>query len=266
MATRLTKLVIKEFALVDKGAGKGVPITLTKRREPQEIKKMTVDEILAKLPEADRAVMQAALAAAAKKPEPAPEMKADQPPAGVAPGVAKAWPTLSEEVKKHFVDQAKVAAEAEAKARADEVKKADELRAEVQKLRDAEERREFIAKAEKLKAVPGLSTDELATLLHAVSKGRAVPSEIAKKLEASLASVDEVVRKSKLFSESGSLGRGGEGSARSKIEAIAKSILEKDAKLTIEKARVQAAESNPDLYREAQAEQSKARKAHKRAA
>lgn len=127
----------------------------------------------------------------------------------------------------------------------DKIAKADDLEKRVKKMEDDDALRVAVAKAKKLQYVSGMKTEELGKFLKSASES--MGPEAFKTFEALLKGANDAVKKSGLLSELGS-GLGGDGNASSELEAIAKSLKEKDPKLTIQKARLEAAKLNPELY------------------
>jgi chorismate mutase len=112
--------------------------------------------------------------------------------------------------------------------------------------------REYLAKAESYRRVPGISSEDLATVIRTVTEA---DPEKAAKLEAMLAATNSSMAKSELFREIGSSANGftGQG-ALAKMQAAATAIAKEDPKLTPEKAMSEAQRRNPDLYQQYQRE------------
>lgn len=265
------KLVVDEISFVDEGASPGARVAIYKRRDGVEKSAMNLDQILSTMPEeqknailaaldaAQKAGMEAGkLAAAAQPPAPpAPEAPegpevvveaakpeqvacADQPP----PPAAKPDP-MAEEMKKRLDAERSEVAKAKAEA--------ESLRKRLDEITDRDEQREYVAKA-KAMPLPTLDESELGTVLRSVAKGRVIPEALAKKFETALGAISTAIAKSKLFDEVGASGANDDGSPKSKLEAIAKSLKAADPQLSDAAAFTKAAEANPKLYEEARAQ------------
>lgn len=202
-------------------------------RTPTEEPVKKLSEILAGLPEADRAVVKAALdegtAAVTKaKEEHAAEiakLKADTTPPDPYAGVPAA-------VRKRLE-------EADARNA--------QLEARVAKMQADGERAEF-AKGLVFKALPGTPA-ELAELIYDV------PVEKRTKLVAIVKALDAAAAQGGVLQTLGTdRGDPAAGSALAKIEARAQEIVKAAPGTSIEKARTQAMHENPALYEEAEAE------------
>ncbi len=99
---------------------------------------------------------------------------------------------------------------------------------------------------ESMAAVPGASVPELAAILKSASKGLA--ADEYKKLETVLKSASAVIQKSALLREVGGAGAPAADSPEGEINELAKALVEKDPKLTIQKARVAVIDAHPELY------------------
>lgn len=131
------------------------------------------------------------------------------------------------------------------KAHGDAIAKAEALERVVEKMRSDAAEKECVAKAEKqFGALPGKSAQEIGRILKSVQD---TDSKMATQLEELLASANDVIVKSGLFSEAGSNQSEG-ASAWERIEAIAKGIRDADPKVSVAKSVDMAMEQNPDLY------------------
>lgn len=206
-------------------------------------KAMTLEEVLASLPEDQRAVIAAALAEAAAKEEPEekPEEKADEE----KPEEEKiARDKLPEPVRKALEK-----AEADA---AERDKEAKELRKRVEAMESEKELTELTKRAkDSMNFVPGAKTEDLGKMLQ-VAK-RSMSAAQFEQLEKVLKSSSAAIAKGKLFEELGSDREGGDD-AESQLRALAKSLREKDPEMSESKAVLKAAEMRPDLYAQRQAE------------
>jgi len=251
MPTSLRGLRISKVDFVDKGAAIGARITLFKRREPQQTTQvektegadMTLQEVLEALPEEQRTVVEAAMAElAAKNAEPA--MKADEP----KPEEKEEKEEKEEDVLKSLPASLRKQLDADRQAVVIAKKQADEARQEVAKMRDAELDRECVAKAAKLAhGALGLETKDLAAIFKSVSKGEALSTDLAKKLDQHFGAVEAALKKSDLFKEFGRAGDG-EASPQSQLESVSKALREKDPSLTDIAATMKAYELRPELY------------------
>jgi hypothetical protein len=231
--TRLRMLRIDRVDLVDRGAAIGARITLTKRRdraEKEHPKMPTLDEILAKLSEAERAVVETALRASAAPPKEAEKMGEPGEPPKLEDAVKRLDPRIAAEVVELR-------------------KRAESSEAEIAKLRDAESTRVAVAKAETVKAgAIGLALPEVAEIYKRSAAKEPLPDELVAKLHGHFAATAAVVAKSALFKEHGAPGAVDAESPAAQMEAIAKSIKAADPKLSEIEARIAAYKSNPELY------------------
>lgn len=272
-AHRYRNLRIGEISGVDQGASPGALVTFWKRRSGVEKSAMNLDQILSTMPEEQKNAILAAIDAAQKAgmeagklaaqqpappadpaaapapegPEvvveaakPDPVACADQPP----PPAAKPDP-MAEEMKKRLDAERSEVAKAKAEA--------ESLRKRLDEITDRDEQREYVAKA-KAMPLPTLDESELGTVLRSVAKGRVIPEVLAKKFETALGAISTAIAKSKLFDEVGASGANDDGSPKSKLDAIAKSLKAADPKLSDAAAFTKAAEANPKLYEEARAQ------------
>ncbi|MBC7340897.1 MAG: hypothetical protein H5U02_00325 [Clostridia bacterium] len=127
------------------------------------------------------------------------------------------------------------------------VKKAEELEKVLKEERDKQARKEFIQKAATEFANLPTKPEEFGLVLKGLAEK--APEEYAK-LEGVLKAADEAIRKGALFAEIGRSGGLAGGSAMSKIEAVANSLVQKDANMTKEQAIAKALELHPELYTE----------------
>ncbi len=217
---RIKDLEIGMLSLVPQGAGKGVTVCLYKsRQKPKEKAKMSLEEILAALPEEQRRVIQEALAAAAQPKAEPPKPEDEMPPA--------------------------------AKARLDafalEIKAAHD---EVKKLRDEKVSREYLEKARVLglEYLPGATLEQHAKSLRAVEE--TLSAEDAKAIVGAMTKAASAVKASALLASHGSTREGDTSDALGKLRLIAKAKQEKDATLSEAAAFVLACKEQPALYAE----------------
>ena len=258
MTKRITNLRVDAVDGVDAGAAVAARVTLMKRHpitknetEVQvtvctetetetETTTMSLDQILAKLTPEERKVVEDALAAASK---------AGAQAAPAADANVEMMKRLPEEIRKQLLErEAVLKSEREALE-----KRAAEDRQRIEKMEEANLTREYVEKARALPfGIPGLSTDELAEVKKSLDRGRPVPTEIAKKLDASFTAIggaEGVLAKSDIFKERGSQ-RGGstDGSAGAELQAIAKRLVDEGKAPNMSVALAKAAEQNRALY------------------
>lgn len=217
--TILRRLTITGVHLVDVGDNPGAKVALVKRRPAPVEKAMpkTLEEVLAALPEDQRAVVEAALMAA-KQPAAQPEMVEDA--------------CKPDEMKGEGVT--KMAAELES------------LRKRVRELED-EAILEQIRKrvAGELSSLPGKADDVVAMLKSAWSS---MPRPAYDSLLATLKAAAQVCAKSGPFAEVGSAGSADQG-ASERVARLAAEVRKSDPKLSMAQARARVYEQHPDLYR-----------------
>lgn len=138
------------------------------------------------------------------------------------------------------------------KSQKEAVAKAAELEAVLKAERNERLNREYIAKAEKDFSAMPVNSGELAMLLKGLNDA---DPKLTAKLETILKAANEAIGKSSLLNEVGSAAKSQSGSAMSRLEDIAKSMVSKaEGKLTPAAALVLAMEQNTDLYTEYLAE------------
>ncbi|MCP4603225.1 MAG: hypothetical protein GY847_22370 [Proteobacteria bacterium] len=121
------------------------------------------------------------------------------------------------------------------------------LTEQLEKSEDIRKQNEWSVKVEKsLGHYPGKTPEELTKSLFELEKAN---PEMAAEHFKVMSEVSENMRKSELMTERGSSAIGG-GTAYEKIQKMAKGLVEKDAKLSLEDAEAQVIESNPELYDE----------------
>jgi len=266
----LSKLKVDEISIVDAGASGNDKVTprivLAKRRddddatlEPWLVRKIkqffakqqeptmpTLEDILTKMPEEDRNVILAAIEAAKPAPAPAPAPVPAPTVAPTAEEMAKALEGLPEPVRK--------ALEAKLEAKDTSDAEREQLAKRVATLEAEREFQTFVAKAKALPHLAGKSTEQIAKLLQAASKG--LEGEDYESVIKLLVTADAAVAKSALLRDVGSPLPADEDSPEGQLQAIAKNLREKDPSLSEAAAMVKAAEENQELYnarREAQA-------------
>jgi len=183
--------------------------------------------------------------------------KADPPPLILKKEATPSTPALPaelEEIAKSDPAKAKLLAKAAQESPAayallmeSEEEKA-ELKKSVNTLTEKARDSEAIAKAEKLD-LAGVDKTKLAGVIKGLDAAGLSDSVLS-----ILTALNKQVEKSTLFSEVGSGRVSAAGSALAKMEEIAASMIQKDGKLTREAAIVKIAASNPQLYREYEAE------------
>lgn len=224
MAKKIKKLKISEVSLVDKGAGIGVEVCLSKRKEDSP---MTLEEALMMLPEDAKAVVMAALAEADK-------MKAETPP--------------EEEPKDPPADPKKPEDEEFAK-RLDAIAKENvELKKKLDAQLEAVAKRDATDKVAKLDAaIPGAEQAAVGELAYEVTKK--LSEDAAKTFWAVLEATAEVSKK--LGIRIGHSDPTINGSAMDQLTVIAKKLRTEHPSMTEQQAMVRAYELNPDLYAQA---------------
>lgn len=231
---RLRRLKLTKIDLVDHGAAIGARVTLAKQRIIKEDHYMTLEEVLASLDSEKKAVIMAALEAAAQK---APVTKPDMPDE-----------EKKEEAMKLLPEYLRKQIDADREAVRVAKREADEARERIAKLEDDNLTREYVLKAKSFEAIPVLSADELGQVLKSVDTGKAITKDLSAKLMQSFAATTEIVRKSKLFEIHGSHGGHDADSPLAKLKSVAKRLKEQDPKLTDAAALALARDQNPDLY------------------
>lgn len=240
--SRLTKLRVRKISGVDLGGALDPNVTLMKRRDPvaKEQSMMSFDEAIADLPPEKKAAILAAMEkAAGKKDAPAPDEMAKRLLAQVPEEVRKlldaekAESAKREEVAKRDAEEAKKAAADIAKRLAD--------------IEEANETREFVAKAKNIRFP--LETGDLANVLRCVAKGRVMSPDLSKKFETALESVSKALSEGAL-AEIGSLG-GESDNPNTKLQSIAKALKAQNPALSEIAALNEAYRLNPKLYEQA---------------
>jgi hypothetical protein len=276
----LMDLTVDEISVVDQGASGNADalpkIVLAKRRDSDSssasedrivtrvvsaVRKlfgkeniMTLEDILAKLPEEERAVVLAAFEQAAAPAAPAAPVVPAAPVAPAAPVVPmaaqnepaeptedemqKALAGLPEPIRKRLETAEKAAAEKDTET--------TELRKRLDDMEERQEVAKFMSKAAELPYLAGQSTAEIAKLLRAASKS--MKPEEYKAIEKMLADANTAVEGSPLFKEQGGRGNDAEKTAKGQIEAIAAKMRESDPKLSRAQAVSKALHENPELY------------------
>jgi len=255
-ATALLDLEIEEVAFVDKGAGFAPRILITKRRVAsdaprQEVKKMSLDEILASLSEEQRAVIMAAIEHAkmmASKPmSPEPEKE------GVSVEIEAMMP---EPMSKPLVDGKEPEGYMKRLAAIEKARESDRValakaRAEIDALRHREKVAKYLGEADRdFAAVPGISTEQVAKLLVACDD--ACEGSDLRAVRPLLKAAHESVRASELLKQHGAAGRG-PSTARAAWDAKVGEIAKRDS-MSKSKAIVIAMREAPELYTQAREE------------
>lgn len=285
---RLRDLRIKRIDLVDQGAAVDARVTLFKRDDVAKFgalqaQPMTLQQALAAMPEDTRKLVEEALAAAAKsaqqpappqnqspqqqaqQPAPQPPPQQSMPPKQEQKPMPEMTPEqmkqqeemkkqLAEEIRKQLADEGKAEREALAKKleAAETQAKAD--REAVEKMRDDQLERECVSKAAEFpRGTVGLSKAESVSILKSLRQEKPLSKELAAKLEKHFAATEELLAKSAVFTEIGSSFDGGDASPMQQLEAIAKSLKDKEPTLSSQAAFDRAAELNPKLYEAARA-------------
>jgi hypothetical protein len=244
MAARLKNLRISKVDLVDKGAAIGARVTLYKRHVAADsggatLRKgdtMDLESILASLPEEQRKVIEAALAAKAEAD--AAAMKADEPAA------ESAVKRLPAEVREIVESQ-----QAELRKRLDEASK------RVAQLEDESLSRELVAKSARFaRGAIGIAQADLVAILKSIAKGEPLSAKHGEMIEKHFVSVESLVCGSDMLREIGSSSPS-PGSAREQLSAIAKRLRETNPEISEAAAIDRAAKANPSLYAAARKEE-----------
>lgn len=262
---RLHKLRVRSIDGVDLGAAMGARITLMKRRpQPTQVAKsdttvtVTVCEdddegekhmemneglaaVMAKLSPEDQKIVETALAEAAKK---EPVEMAAQPPAEKKPEdpVAVAKSKLTPELRA-AIDDALAKRDAEAIAAKQQLV---DVEKRLHKKEEADLDRVFVEKSADI-ALPGLARAEVAQVLKHLDRERAIPKDLAAKVEKSLRSASALLKDGPAFREVGASGDGASG-PESELEAVIVEKRRANPKLSYEQAYVSALEERRDLY------------------
>lgn len=261
MANLLRVKRIDEISLVDKGASGNATvkpaIVIAKRRSSDVNDKktegvlakilkaiglkaesgMTLEEVLSKLGDAEKAVILNALEAAAMKAGPPmmPAEEEEKPEEEKRKAtLAKQLAELPDEIRKSLVDAEKAKGEAA------------ELRKRLDAIEEEREMEAFTAKAKSMPFLAGASTVEVAKALRAVK--RQSPGEYEKIVKV-LELADTAVKSSKIFSAPGMHGSGPDEPV-GKLHAIAKKLVSDGVAKTKHEAMGLALKDNPELYAE----------------
>lgn len=120
-------------------------------------------------------------------------------------------------------------------------KTAADALAEVAKLQDKDALSDVVKRVTPLTMIG--KADDIGALIHKMAK---VDKAAAEQIEAIFKALNERLAKSALFTENGS-SRNGITKATEEIQKLAEEMVRKDAKVSIEKARMEVRKSNPDL-------------------
>jgi hypothetical protein len=217
MATALRHLKIRRVALVDKGANQEAFVTLYKRADPQEDVNMD-DKDLEKVSESlfQRLV----------------KLFKSKPAEDGAEGDAPAADAVAKQHADELAERERKLAERET-----EIAKRD---AEIAKLKDAEEAKEYIAKAAKL---PGFGKAEnFGPILQKIAK--ALTAEEFAAFSQQLAGAQGQIQASKLFAELGVGGEPEQADPLAKLDTMAKHMVAKsEGKLTFAQAYTAAVQT-----------------------
>jgi len=244
-ADPMTKEQIEAVVKVLKAMGYKVEKAEAKKDAPT----MTIDEVLGSLTPDQKAVVLAALQAAAakelsappKKDEPAPkepDATGDEPKKE-PPMLKRA--DLPEDVRK-ALDEGEAAK-----------KESAELKKRLDGMVDKQEAADFLAKASDLKYLAGASTVEISKALRA-AKNSLDEKEYATVVKL-LESANEAVRTSKLLRAPGTAGGDDAGGdATAKMDGIAKKLVADGKAKDYKQALSKAMRENPEIYSEYKAE------------
>lgn len=250
MATRLKKIKVNEVSLVTRpaiakefllyksedGAQEAPVVTEEIVKEEQPITEAP-SEIVKEEPVVEVAEVEKGKDKKEKKPKP---VKKEEEP---APEVEKA---AEPEVVTKEMELAKQLEESRIQKEA-LMKELDELKKAAEIAKEAEITKEFIAKADKeLKHVPTVVASKFGPVLKAASQK--LTKEEYDAIYTALAGAEAIIKASSLTKE---LGVGGEdlsAEPAAQLDAIAKSLQEKDGSITYAKAYTLACEKNPQIY------------------
>lgn len=233
MANRLTDLVLRAIALVDKGANPLARVALSKRDDAEET-----------MQKAEHGSMEECMAAGKSEAECKELMAAikraeeDTMPDKLPEDVTKALAEVAELKKR--------AADAEAAQQAAE--------ARIAKMEDQQQREVFIAKAQEFTDLPGVNPDDFGPMLRK-AYGVWTPEE-QQKLESILRGAVKIAQDSALFQEVGAA-RPAIGSALDKLNAKANELVQKDGKMTFAQAFAKVCDTDEGkaLYRQHEQEE-----------
>lgn len=216
---------------------------------------MTLDEILAKLSEEEKAVVLAALAAA-KGPVAAPVVSSDAVP------VVSAEETEEERKKKELeasasglakrlVEKAQKEIEIE-KAKADEAKgELVKLQKQVNELKEANRMVAFEKKAKELEYLPMAQVDIAKVLKKADDMGGKEGEALVKMLT----NLNKASKASPILQEYGTSHEDGIVTPLQKQNNLVKEIQKANPKLSLEQAKIAVWKANPELYQQIQNEE-----------
>jgi hypothetical protein len=244
---------VELLSIVDKGASgndrvrprivlvkrKDLPMaTVTKARTPQVILAELFEAgKLTDLPAEDKEVLLLAASSSAPAPAPAP---AAEPAPKPEPAPAPVEPIMAQD------DEDKD--EEEMAKRSELAKQNVELSKRVAELEALAKRAELVELVKsKMAYLPGVSVEDIAKLVH---EGRTnLGSEVAKSLETLLCAASETIRKSGLFDTAAVRHDAANGGGESgQLSMLAKSIRDKDPKLSASEAILAAGRERPDLW------------------
>lgn len=259
---KLTELVIRGVALVDRGANQHAKVLISKRIEGDmtDAEKKTADEALVAAKakqEADAKELATAQTALKKLEAELVELK----------GSGELSTDLDTLRKRNAEAEKAYAAERhelqkQLDARTEEVEKA---RAEVVKIRQQRRREEFIKRAGELTGLPGAAADDFGELLDQISAGlEAVIPDKAKAAKAfeglnrRLTSWNAIVGKSAILESVGRSVTGQFRGAEAQLDHLAKELQAQTQNgktpLSYEQAYAKVMQAHPELYRKYQTE------------
>ena len=185
---------------------------------------------------------------------PAPEAEAPAPAAEAPPAEESVEEEVvesadeEEELEKTEIAKSLKDSPANVKAEVERLWKANrELEAVIKRERDERERKEYVAKASELYPnLPGMNAEELGVVLKTVND---LDKKLAGKIESVLKSANEAIASGDVFQEIGSSVEANSDSSYGRLDAIAKSKVDKSAGSTsYHKAFTEALAENPELY------------------
>jgi hypothetical protein len=247
---KLSQLVIRGVALVDRGANQHAKVLISKRvgADMTDAEKQAAE---AAAKQADAKKLADAEAALAKANE---ELAAFKAAGGLTSDLDTIKKQHAEAEKALNTERAELRVELEKRT-----KEAEDARAEVAKIRQARRRENFIKRAHELTGLPGAPADDFAEVLDAIEAGlhQVAPEKAEKyfaKFNQLLTSWNAIVGKSAILETVGRSVTGPFRGAMAQLTMLAKEEQAKDKDLTYEQAFTKVMQDHPELYRKYQTE------------
>ena len=130
---------------------------------------------------------------------------------------------------------------------ADTKAKLEKAEKDIAKEKEDKSKKEWLAKADEFKDLPGVDIEKLATTL---SKLDAVDHEAAENMQKQLRADLELIEKGEVFTERGRRGAPAGGTAIERVNTMAHALVQKNDKMTEEDALTKVLADNPRLYDE----------------